>query len=242
MSDNAPCLINPKKARSEPALDPLALIVALPGDLKYLTGLFKEAGSLEFTNPFLRVFRLFKSQRAIGLAGPAVGSPQGVMILEKLVALGARRVIFLGWTGGLSPVLSPGDLILPDEAISEEGTSRHYSRERRPRPSSTLLQEVQQALKDHGLLFHQGPVWTTDAPYRERIDKIKIFQSRGVLGVEMETSAIFTVSIFRGIEAVAVLIVSDDLSGMTWRHGFREARFLRVRKEVSRFLVQWVVD
>ncbi len=96
-------------------------------------------------------------------------------------------------------------------------------------------------MKEEDLSFKQGPVWTTDAPYRETVDKVKAFQSQGVLGVDMETSAFFTVSAFRGIEAAALLIVSDDLSEMTWRHGFREPRFLEARKQVSRLLVQLTI-
>jgi len=203
--------------------------------------LFKETGSLLFKENFLQVFQLSDSPGTISLAGPAVGAPQAVLILEKLIALGARRVILLGWTGGLNPALSPGDLILPDEAISEEGTSRHYSDNVRPKPSLGLLQSMQKALKEADLSYHQGPVWTTDAPYRETIDKVRAFQSQGVLGVDMETSALYTVGAFRGIETAALLIVSDDLSKMTWRHGFREPRFLEAREKVSRFLCQFVV-
>lgn len=241
MSDLSLCLINPKKSRSEPGIDPLALLIPLPGDLQRMARLLGESGSLCFKNNLLRVFQLRDSRRAIGLGGPAVGAPQAVMILEKLIALGARRVIFLGWTGGLNPSLSPGDLILPDKAISEEGTSRHYSDEICSEPSPPLLRDIKKALKAEGLSFKQGPVWTTDAPYRETVDKVKAFQSQGVLGVDMEISAFFTVSAFRGIEAAALLIVSDDLSGLTWRHGFREPRFLEARRQVARFLFQFTV-
>ncbi|MBA4392789.1 MAG: hypothetical protein C0407_04460 [Desulfobacca sp.] len=241
MPDLSPCLINPKKSRSEPHIDSKALLIPLPGDLQRMARLFKETGCLSFKNQFLQVFQLSDSLRTIGLAGPAVGAPQAILILEKLIVLGARRVILLGWTGGLDPDLSPGDLILPDEAVSEEGTSRHYSDELHPRPSSGLLRELQEALKEEGLSYKQGPVWTTDAPYRESINKIRTFQSQGVLGVDMETSALFTVGAFRGIETASLLIVSDDLSGMTWRHGFREPRFLEARKQVSRFLYNFVL-
>jgi uridine phosphorylase len=187
------------------------------------------------------VYQPAESLRKITVAGPVVGAPQTVMILEKLIVLGVRRVILLGWVGGLSPTLSPGDIILPDEAISEEGTSRHYSDEIRPRPSCSLVNDLKEGMKQEGLPYRQGPIWTTDAPYRETIDKLKELQSQGVLGVDMETSAVFTVSTFRGIEAAALLIVSDDLSKMTWRHGFRDPKFLQARKQVVQFLYQFIV-
>jgi uridine phosphorylase len=235
-------LINPKKSRSEPFIDATALMVPLPGDLQRTVRFFKEKGKLCFKNQAMQVVHLSDSGRTIALGGPAVGAPQAVMILEKLIALGAKRVLFFGWTGGLQKDLSPGDIILPDEAISEEGTSRHYSDELRSRPSFGLVQDLKKALGEESIAYRQGPIWTTDAPYRETIAKIKTYQSQGVLGVEMEVSALFTVGAFRGIETAALLIVSDDLSGITWRHGFREARFLAARREVARFLGHFVLN
>ena len=159
-----------------------------------------------------------------------------------MVVLGARRVILLGWAGGLQSSLTPGDILLPDQAVSEEGTSGHYSEEKRPKASLRLLQELGQAMKEENFSFRQGAVWTTDAPYRETVDKVGAFQSQGVLGVDMETSALFTVGAFRGIETAALLIVSDDLSGMTWRHGFRDPRFIQARKKIVQFLFRFVLS
>jgi uridine phosphorylase len=241
MADLSPCVINPKKSRSEPSIDPLALLIPLPGDFQRMNRLCSQAGPCCFKNNLLRVYQPAESLRKITVAGPAVGAPQAVMILEKLIVLGARRVILLGWVGGLSPTLSPGDLIVPDEAISEEGTSRHYSDEIRPQPSYSLLNELKEGLNQEGLSYRLGPIWTTDAPYRETLDKMKGLQSMGVLGVDMETSAFFTVSTFRRIEAAALLIVSDDLSQMAWRHGFRDPMFLQARKQVAQFLYQFAV-
>lgn len=241
MADSSPCLINPKKSRSEPSIDTLALLIPIPGDFQRMNRLCSQAGALCFKNNLLRVYQSAESLRKITVAGPAVGAPQAIMILEKLIVLGARRVILLGWAGGLSPTLSPGDIILPDEAISEEGTSRHYSDEIRSRPSYSLLNDLKKDMKQEGLSYRQGPIWTTDAPYRETIDKLKELQSQGVLGVDMETSALFTVSAFRGIEAAALLIVSDDLSKMTWHHGFQDPKFLQARKQMIRFLYRFVV-
>ena len=240
MKADAPCLIEPKKARNEPALDPSALLIPLPGDLQRVAGYLAEDRTLVHKNPLLRVYQDKSAGSRIGLGGPAVGAPQAVMVLEKLIVLGAQKVLFFGWTGGLQSHLSPGDLILPDRAVSDEGTSRHYGGRKRPRPSPGLFHEVEQLLKKEGWAYQKGPVWTTDAPYRETVEKVRRFQEQGILGVDMETSALFTVGAFRGIEVVSLLIVSDDLSGLTWRHGFREPSFLQARQRMARLLQRWV--
>ena len=66
---------------------------------------------------------------SLTVVAPALGAPYAAMVLEKLIVLGARRVLVLGWCGSLSPRVHIGDLILPDRAIPGDGTSPHYSRE-----------------------------------------------------------------------------------------------------------------
>jgi hypothetical protein len=46
----------------------------------------------------------------------------------------------------------------------------------------------------------------------------------------METSAHFTVGGFRGVEAASLPVVSDDLSSLTWRSGFKDRSFIRGRE------------
>jgi purine-nucleoside phosphorylase len=103
------------------------------------------------------------------------------------------------------------------------------------------MEKLRAALKGEGMPFKQGPVWTTDAPYRETADKVKRYQTDGVLGVDMETSALFTVAAFRGIQAASLLVVSDDLSRLKWRHGFREKNFLESREKAIHFLYRFGV-
>jgi uridine phosphorylase len=240
MADNSYCLINPKKTRTEPSISPSALLIPLPGDLQQMGRLLSESRTPAFKNQMLHVYEDSQGHPPVGVGGPAVGAPQAVMILEKLIVLGAQKIIFFGWAGGLQADLSPGDFIIPDQALSEEGTSRHYSDDRYPKPSPLLQRELERLLEKENLPYRKGLIWTTDAPYRETVEKVRAYQKQGVLGVEMEASALFTVGAFRDVEIAALLIVSDDLSGTTWRHGFREPRFIQARKKATRLLSVWV--
>ncbi len=232
------CAINPKKSGREPAIGPLAILVAVSGDLKMLIQTIRPSGELRFKNPWLRLYHLPHPPRTLVLAGPVLGSPQAVMVLEKLIVLGAKRVLLFGWAGSLKPDLTPGDLLLPEWAESDEGTSRHYSLDPEPRAHPRFLADVRQALESSGLPYRVEPVWTTDAPYRETWAKIRACQSGGIGGVDMETSAFYTVGAFRRIETAALLMVSDELSGDAWRHGFRDPRFLNRRKQMVRWLLE----
>lgn len=230
------CAIDPQKARSDPTIGPLAFLLAIAEDLRAVTREAQRQGRSLTRKSWLRVFGFPAVPEVIALAGPVLGAPQAAMMLEKLVALGARRVLFIGWTGSLDPSLKPGEILIPEQAVSEEGTSRHYAPDPHPRPAPAWTREIKQALEQEGIPFRSGVVWTTDAPYRETWKKIRDFQTAGVAAVEMETAALFTVAAFRRVEAAALLIVSDELSGTRWKHAFRDPPFRNTRRQVRDWL------
>jgi uridine phosphorylase len=225
------CVIDPKKSRREQILPPLAILVFVPEDLALFAACLAK--------PLRRSHKLYLSDVFTGtfegvpiaLAGPILGAPQAVLILEKMIALGVRKFIAAGWCGSLRKQVQIGDIVLPADAISEEGTSSHYPGAACA-PSGALIESLRFSLTSSDLKIHEGTVWTTDAPFRETHAKLKAFQSQGVLCVDMETSALFTVSRFRGTDFAAVLVVSDDLSGTKWVHGFRDPVFHESRKKV----------
>lgn len=66
----------------------------------------------------------------------------------------------------------------------------------------------------------RGPTWTVDAVYRETVETARALQAEGVLTVEMETSALFTVAAYRDVEVAAAFTVSDSLADLTWAPDF----------------------
>ena len=155
------------------------------------------------------------------------------MTLEKLIALGVSHCIMVGWCGSLHSSLHIGDVVLPTWAVSEEGTSPHYPViEPVPHSSSPLRQSLHEHLDSKGIVATEGPIWTTDALYRETHEKISRYKDQALLAVDMEFSALATVSLYRGIEMAAVLVVSDELFHPEWHPGFYKKTF----KKRSRFL------
>ena len=72
-----------------------------PGDSRFLAKLAAEKNSTRhfLFNSNLQVIPAGEKTKEIFIAGPAVGAPMAVMTLEKLIALGANRVIVSGWCG-----------------------------------------------------------------------------------------------------------------------------------------------
>jgi uridine phosphorylase len=215
-------IIRPVKGRSDPQLGPDALMVMLPAELKHLV---REAKAEEVAFNDTPLYKLYRTKKgpgpAITLAGPFMGAPHAVIALEKLIVLGARRILVLGWCGSLQSDLKIGDLVIPDRAISEEGTSQHYPLPNgAPTSDSGLNRMLEISLEGQGLTFTKGEIWTIDAIYRETPEKVKAYQEKGVLAVEMEISALLTVAAYRSVSLTGLLVVSDELFDLKWRPGF----------------------
>lgn len=178
------------------------------------------------------------------IAAPAVGAPYAVMVLEKLIALGARLVLALGWCGSLQPQVKVGHLVLPTGALAGDGTSRHYAlKAADPGPDPGLYNLLRQNLSGAAVPWHSGMVWTTDAFYRETVEQVRHYQALGVMGVDLELAALFAAGAFRGVPVAGLLVVSDELADFTWRPGYRSAGFRQSRDLAARLAldtaVQW---
>jgi len=158
------------------------------------------------------------------IASP-MGAPMAVMLLEQLIALGARRLLYLGFCGALHPSYRIGDLFLPVHAVREEGTSYHYLPADVVPCASPQMQAVLQAqAQQRQVPVQSGPIWTTDAPYRETPRKIQQWQEAGVHAVDMEMAAVFAVGQYRQCEVGALLVVSDECYHPVWQPGFGASR------------------
>jgi uridine phosphorylase len=189
----------------------------------------------------------------VAVAGPVVGASYAAMILETLICWGAREIFFCGWCGAISSRASIGDLIVPQRAFIDEGTSRHYGRDGQEReaeeavppfssPSAVPFRQLAQAVGKEGHQALTGPVWSTDAIYRETPQQVRRYRELGCLAVEMELSALFSVAAFRQAALAGVLVVSDDLSALSWKPGFRQPVFREGRHAACRAVADLAVQ
>lgn len=176
-------------------------------------------------------------QQDVAVQQVPVGAPGAVLGLEEAVALGARTFLTFGGCGSLVPNLSLGSLIVPTGAYSEEGTSRHYGGGRWSWSDQGLVKALVRASERCGVKARQGLVWTTDAPYRESRAKVRALAARGVMAVEMEASALYTVARHRKVRIASLFVVSDEIGGDSWNAGFRSAPYAQGKREGLRVLI-----
>ncbi len=171
--------------------------------------------------------------KKVSLIHLLVGAAGTVMMMEELIACGARIFLALGWAGSLQPHVPVGTFIIPNSCLIEEGTSAHYSDHKTPvTPDPALVELLAQAAQAEGAKVVKGPLWTTDAPYRELRSKVTAYSEQGVLGVDMETSAMYTLGQYRKVKVCNLLVVSDEL-GQEWRPAFGTARLKQATEKAE---------
>lgn len=133
------------------------------------------------------------------------GAPQAVDTVETLAALGVKNIIAVGMCGAYNENVHVGEIIAPQKAFVEEGTSLHYYESiDASYPDTDLLNTATSFLP-----VCNYPIVSTDAVYRQTFEKEQLWREKGAVGVDMETSAVFSVAQYLGLKAVALLMVSD---------------------------------
>jgi uridine phosphorylase len=145
-----------------------------------------------------------------GIIARTIGGPYAVLIAEQLRASGAELILGLTSAGRVSRSLPLPSLVVVQSAIRDEGTSYHYVAPGSSVESdSELVTTVAKGIASLGLPVFSGPVWTTDAPYRETQQQLDSYATEGVLAVEMQAASLLAFSQATGMPAGIVALVSN---------------------------------
>jgi AMP nucleosidase len=141
-----------------------------------------------------------------------MGSPTAATVMDLLSAIEPKAVLFLGKCGGLKKRNKVGDLILPIAAIRGEGTSNDYFPPEVPAlPAFAMQKAVSTTIRDHGVDYWTGTVYTTNRRVWEHDEAFKEYlQQVRAYAIDMETATIFSVGFYNKIPTGALLLVSDS--------------------------------
>lgn len=201
------------------------------GKLKLVTNLKSEIG----LHP---IYEMQCDDKRVAVFHPGIGAPLCAGMMEEVIALGGEKFIACGGAGVLDKTITVGHIIVPVSAIRDEGTSYHYlspSREVRVNPKT--VEVIEQVLRTHKCKYLLAKTWTTDALYRETIDKVNLRKTEGCLTVEMECSAFCAVAEFRNVIFGQILYGGDDVSCEEWDSRCWNDR-TDVREAIFRFAVE----
>ncbi len=213
--------------------DPLTRPIISPGDF-YPAGRFGSVCLILFSVQLYRILLEQSECRQVGFIGAcngrkpiwkteyegrtllfylsAVGScGAGTDLTEVAHQTGARRFVMFGSAGDLDPAATAGRFVLPSSAYRDEGMSYHYA------PPADYIEVpghrfLARLFDEWRIPYVTGPVWTTDAVYRETAGQLKARREEGCLAVEMEVAGVQAVCDFYGYELFDFLQTGDVLS------------------------------
>ena len=173
----------------------------------------EERGMLGFTGTF--------DGSPISVQTTGMGCPSSGIVFEELVMLGARRLIRVGTCGGLKDGMRMGDTAIGISATAEDETPLRLAQMSSYAPAATfeLAETAARLSREQGATVHVGPIVTSGVFYDPDPTTFARWKRVGHIGVEMEAAMMYTIAAIHGIEALALMTVSDLLeeSGETTR-------------------------
>lgn len=191
--------------------------VLLPGDparadnvAKYLEETFMVAYNREF-----KTYTGFYKGIKVSVTSTGIGCPSASIAVEELINVGAQNFIRIGTTAALQKGIKVGDLIISKGSMKNEGTSRFYVPDSFPAvPDFDLTRNIidsARRLKDElGFSVHIGINASEDNFYGETPEWLENLSKIGVMNIEMESSAIFTLAHIRGVRAASICTVASN--------------------------------
>jgi len=147
----------------------------------------------------------------ISVQGSGMGMPSmGIYSWELLTEYDVQNIIRTGTAGAISDSVNLRDIII---AMSASTNSAYASQYRlpgtyAPTASWKLLSNAVKVTENMNLNFHVGNIFSSDTFYDDA-DSLSEWQKMGVLGIEMETAALYMNAARTGKNALCILTVSD---------------------------------
>jgi purine-nucleoside phosphorylase len=191
--------------------------ILLPGDplrAKYIAETFlsdvtcynEVRGMLGFTGTY-------KGKR-VSVQGTGMGIPSiSIYVNELIREYGVKNLIRVGSCGAIQKDIKVRDVILAMTSCTDSNMNRlnfpgfDYA----PCADFGLLQKAFQAGKEKDMEIKVGNVLSADVFYRDSMEMVKKLGEHGVLAVEMETTALYTLASKYGVNALSILTVSDHI-------------------------------
>ncbi|HKI56566.1 MAG TPA: purine-nucleoside phosphorylase [Trueperaceae bacterium] len=142
-----------------------------------------------------------------------MGCPSLAIVVEELVTLGARTLVRVGTCGSVGADVAPGDLVIAMASVPRDGTTAAYLQGRPYAPTAdfAVTRALVEAAERSGRRHHAGLILTEDAFYATTPQDVPELAAEGVLAVEMEASALFTLGKLRGVRAGCALVASNAI-------------------------------
>lgn len=135
---------------------------------------------------------------------------------ECLIELGFSSFVVYGYTCCINNCAEIGEIVLINKAYIGEGVSRYYARNKHFNVvSESLNSQIAHKLASH-FNFRIVNCYTTEALFMETPEFISELRARSISCIDMECSALATISKYRGVHVAFVFCISDVIKMYKW--------------------------
>jgi len=189
-----------------------------PGRCEKIAGYFDDPEFL-VSNREYTIWNGALEGEKVSVCSTGIGGPSAAIAVEELIHVGADTFIRTGTAGGMEESVLGGDLVIATGAIRMEGTTKEYAPIEFPAVADHgVVNALAEAAEKLGARSHIGVVQSKDSFYGEHQpeempvgyelkDKWDAWLRMGALASEMETAALFIVSMARKARAGSVLTI-----------------------------------
>ena len=157
--------------------------------------------------------------KLVSVQATGMGQPSTAIYAEELIAhYGVKNLIRVGTCGSISKDINVMDLVIGMGASTDSSvvTGKFPDVNFSPIADYDLLSELVEQAHKSNQKFHVGNLFSTDSFYGDVEDgelsaKYLNLAKHGILGVEMEAAALFTIAARNNVRAAAICTVSDNL-------------------------------
>jgi uridine phosphorylase len=192
----------------------LADVALLPGDPGRVDRIAKQCDQHELVarNREYKVVNARYGDREVTLCSTGIGAPSAAIAAEELAAVGVETFIRVGTCGALQHDVEIGDMVVATGAAKDEGTTRRYESPTVPAVADyDVLSALVEVSNENNETVRVGGVATDDAYYAETEEHIADWEAAGLLAVEMEAAALFSLTRRKGLRAGAICTVDGNL-------------------------------
>lgn len=163
----------------------------------------EERGMLGYTGTF--------NGSPISVQATGMGSPSIAIVAEELIELGAQRLIRVGTCGAIDLGMRMADTVIALSATADDDTALRYAMVDgyAPTASFDLAAAAVRLSRESGATVHVGDVVTCCLFYDPDDTLVDRWRRLHILAVEMEASMLYTIAAVKGVDALAMMTVSD---------------------------------
>jgi purine-nucleoside phosphorylase len=192
--------------------------VLLPGDplrAKWIAETFlQDAQLVNSVRNCLGFTGSWKGKR-VSVQATGMGQPSLAIYVHELITIyGLKTLIRVGTCGGLNSRVKVRDLILAQAASTDSAIVRdHFGAYNfAPMADFALLRSAAEKAEAKAMRFHAGNMLSSDIFYHANaLETYGKLIAHGVLGVEMEAAALYTLAARFGVGALAICTMTDCL-------------------------------